>query len=164
MKNFLAFIIFSVLLVPLARTVFAAPAAPGTPAQVTGLPVNGTMQSTETYSNASPSLLVSATGSGDATQIGRFALTYQVEWDFLDLSTTGSANFVMPNGDSLQAKVIGQAAVDQTSVAYNVIEIYTITGGTGRFEGASGTLTLKRLVSMSTGATSSTIAGTLLIP
>ena len=47
---------------------------------------------------------------------------------------------------------------------YNVIEIYTITGGTDRFAGASGTLTLKRLVSLTTGVTAGTFEGTILIP
>jgi hypothetical protein len=118
----------------------------------------------ETYSNATPVLHGTATGSGDATQIGRFALSYKVDWDFLDLSTNGSAYFVTPNGDSLQAKAMGQAALDPNSGLYNVTEIYTITGGTGQFEGAHGTLTLKRLVNLASGATSGTIDGMLLIP
>ena len=164
MKNLLVLVFFSILLVPLARTAFAAPAAPGTPEQVTRLPVNGTIQTMETYSNATPVLHGTATGSGDATQIGRFALSYKVDWDFLDLSTNGSAYFVTPNGDSLQAKAMGQAALDPNSGLYNVTEIYTITGGTGQFEGAHGTLTLKRLVNLASGATSGTIDGMLLIP
>jgi hypothetical protein len=164
MKKLFVFIIFSTFLVPLARTVFAAPATPGITPQVTLLPVNGTMRTSETYSNASPTLLVTATGSGDATQLGRFVLSYKAEWDFLDHSTTGTAYFFTSNGDNFQAEVRGQATVDQTPGMYNVIEIYTITGGTGQFEGASGTLTLKRQVNLATGATTGTFEGTLLIP
>jgi hypothetical protein len=46
---------------------------------------------------------------------------------------------------------------------FNVVEIYTITGGTGRFTGASGTFTLKRLVSVTAGVASGTFEGYILI-
>jgi hypothetical protein len=46
----------------------------------------------------------------------------------------------------------------------NVIGIYKITGGTGRFDGARGTFTLSRLVSVTTGAAASTFEGYLLVP
>lgn len=168
MKQLLVFAIALIFLIPLARTVFAAPAATVEPAvdsaQMRRLPLKGTMQSTEIYSNIFPTLFATATGTGDATQIGRFAVGYRIEMDLLDLSTTETAYFVTPNGDSLQAKAVGQAAEDKTSGMYNVIEIYTITGGTGLFEAASGTFTLKRLFNLTTGVTASTFEGTILIP
>jgi hypothetical protein len=67
------------------------------------------------------------------------------------------------NGDSLQAKGVGQAIEDRTPGMFNVVEIYTITGGTGRFTGASGTFTLKRLVSVTAGVASGTFEGYILI-
>lgn len=167
MKQLLVFAIALIFLVPLARTVFAAPAvtvAPTVkPAQMRRLLLNGTMQSTETYSNAFPTMFVTATGTGDAPQIGRFAVSYRIEMDLLDLSTTETAYFVTPNGDNFQAKAVGQAVEDKTPGVYNAIEIYTITGGTGLFEGASGTFTLRRLFNLATGVTTSTFEGTILI-
>lgn len=164
MKQLLVFVIALIFLIPLARTAFAAPAANVVPAQLTHIPFQGTMQSMENYSNVSPTMFVTATGSGDATQIGRFAVSYKSEWNLVDLSATETAYFVTPEGNSFQAKAVGQAIEDRTPGMYNVIAIYTITGGMGRFEGASGTFTLKRLVSLTTGATSSTFEGTILIP
>jgi len=73
-------------------------------------------------------------------------------------------HFAGTNGDSLQAKGVGQAIEDRTPGMYNVIEIYTITGGTGRFAGASGTFTLKRLVSVTAGVAASTFEGYILLP
>ena len=108
-------------------------------------------------------MVVTATGSGDVTSFGRFAMSYKLEWNLLNLATTGTAYFVTPNGDSLQAQVIGQATADGTSGIYNVIEIYTVTGGTGQFENASGTLTLKRLVNRTTGVSTSTFEGMLVM-
>ena len=164
MKSLLVFALALIFMIPLARTVFAAPAADVVPAQLTPIPFQGTMQSMENYSNISPTMFVTATGSGDATQIGRFAVSYKSEWNLVDLSATETAYFVTPEGNSFQAKAVGQAIEDRTPGMYNVIAIYTITGGMGRFEGASGTFTLKRLVSRTTGATSSTFEGTILIP
>ena len=164
MKQLLVFVLALIFLIPLARTAFAAPAANVVPAQLTHIPFQGTMQSMENYSNVSPTMFVTATGSGDATQIGRFAVSYKSEWNLVDLSATETAYFVTPEGNSFQAKAVGQAIEDRTPGMYNVIAIYTITGGMGRFEGASGTFTLKRLVSLTTGATSSTFEGTILIP
>jgi hypothetical protein len=164
MKSLLVVALALIFLIPLARTVFAAPAANVVPAEITRLPFKGTMQSTETYSNVYPTMIVTATGSGEATQIGRFAVTYQIEWNLLDLSTTETAHFVTPNGDSLQAKAVGQATEDRTPGMYNVIAVYTITGGTGRFADANGTFILKRLMSLTTGVTASTLEGTILFP
>jgi hypothetical protein len=164
MKNFLIFALALMLLIPLAKTAFAAPAGTAAPAQMTRVPFKGTMQSTETYNNMFPTMFVTATGLGDATQTGRFAVSYKIEWNLLDQSTTETAYLIMPNGDSLQAKAVGQATEDRTPGMYNLIEIYTITGGTGRFAGASGTFTLKRLVSMTVGVTSSTFEGYMLFP
>lgn len=84
--------------------------------------------------------------------------------NLLDLSATETAYLVTPNGDGLQATAVGQASEDRTPGMYNVIEIYTITGGTGRFAGARGTFSVKRLVSITAGVASSTFEGYILMP
>jgi hypothetical protein len=164
MKNLLVFVLALILLIPLAKTAFAAPAANAVPAKATRYPFQGTMQSTESYSTVSPTRFVIANGSGESTQLGRFTVSYHVEENLLDLSGIGSMHFTGTNGDSLQAKGIGQAIEDRTPGMFNVVEIYTITGGTGRFAGASGTFTVKRLVSITVGIASSTFEGYILIP
>lgn len=59
---------------------------------------------------------------------------------------------------------VGQGTPTGDLNVVSIEETYTITGGTGRFEDASGTFTLKRLVSLTTGVTASTFEGTILIP
>ena len=130
---------------------------------MTRLPFTGTIQSTETSVTVFPTMSVTATGSGIATQLGSFTVRYQVEISLLDLAGSESAQFIGTNGDSLQAEAIGQATENRTPGMLNVVDIYKITGGTGRFSGASGTFILNRLVSLTTGATSSTFDGYLLI-
>ena len=45
-----------------------------------------------------------------------------------------------------------------------IVETYTITNGTGRFAGASGGFTVVRLVNRTTGVTSGTFDGNIVIP
>lgn len=59
---------------------------------------------------------------------------------------------------------VGQGTPTGDLNVVSIEETYTIAGGTGRFEDASGTFTLKRLVSLTTGVTASTFEGTILIP
>lgn len=163
MKSLLVFALALIFLVPLARTVVAAPAADRLPAKTTRLLFKGTMQSNETYSTVSPMLYVTANGSGESTSLGTFTVSYHTEVNLLDFSEAETAHFAGSNGDSLQAKAAGQSIEDRTPGMYNVIEIYTITGGTGQFAGASGTFTLKRLVSRTVGVASSSFEGYILL-
>ena len=164
MKSLLVFALALIFLIPLARTVFAAPATNVVSAKATRLSFKGTMQSNETYSTVFPTLYVTGNGSGDAAQLGPFTVSYHTEVNLLDFSDAETAHITGSNGDSLQAKGVGQAIEDRTPGMFNVVEIYTITGGTGRFTGASGTFTLKRLVSRTVGLASSTVEGYLLMP
>jgi len=169
MKHLLVFGIALMLLISLAPTVLAAPervatSNPTLPAKMNRLAFNGTLQSTETSVTAFPTMSATATGSGNATQLGSFTIHYQVEINLLDLSATEAAQFSGTNGDSLRAEAVGQATENRTPGMLNIVDIYRITGGTGRFNGASGTFTLHRLVSVTTGAASSTFEGYILMP
>jgi hypothetical protein len=167
MKNLLVLVLALIFLIPLVHTAFAAPATDVTPtltAKLTRLPFKGTIQSTETYVTVSPLMSVNASGSGDATQFGHFTVNYELEVNLQDLSGAGSIYFAGTNGDSIQAKGIGQAVANRTPDMFNIVEIYTITGGTGRFAGASGTITLNRLISITTGAAASNFEGYILMP
>jgi hypothetical protein len=167
MKKLTVLIIALVFLVPLARTAFAAPARNVTPqvtTNMTRLPIKGTIQSNETYVTVFPTMSVTAIGAGDASQFGKFTVRYHTEISLLDLSLIESAQLMSANGNSLNAEAVGQASENRTPNMLNLVEIYTITSGTGPFSGARGTITLNRLVSLTTGATVSTFEGYILIP
>ena len=96
MKSLLVLILVLIFLVPLASNAFAASTPEVTPSaaiKLTRLPFKGTIQSTETYVTVSPMMSVTASGSGDATQIGQFTINYELEVNLLDLSGTGSVYF-----------------------------------------------------------------------
>lgn len=86
---------------------------------------------TNTITGASGPTLT-ATGSGQATQLGRYtrteALTFSSPVDF-----TGWVVFVAANGDELRCDMEGQFFS-----ASDAFGTYTIVGGTGRFANATG--------------------------
>jgi hypothetical protein len=79
MKSLLVVALALVFLIPLARKVFAAPAGDVVSGNTTRLPFKGTLQSNETYSTVFPTMYVTANGSGEASQLGPFTVSYHVE-------------------------------------------------------------------------------------
>src|SRR5215207_6240682 len=106
---------------------------------------------------------VNETGTGNATMLGKYDFSYQITVDLLTGDGSGGLiDFVAANGDHLYAE--GNAYGGPSSIPnFNeVTENYVITGGTGRFIDASGSFTIKRLVSNITGMSSGTFEGTIL--
>jgi hypothetical protein len=96
--------------------------------------------------------------------LGQITVHYQTEVNLSDLSQSGSVSLAGTYGNSLLAKGVGQAIEDRTPGMFSMVEIYTITGGTGQFARASGTLTLKRQVSIKAGITSGSFEGYIVLP
>jgi hypothetical protein len=158
-KTFLSstIVLLLVVVVALASHTFAAPAE-------RELPFKGSLRAVETNEVNFPTLFVNASGSGEATQLGRYAVSYQVEVNIPTLAGTGSARFVAANGDTLIAESSGQATQTETPGVVTIVEHHTITGGTGRFAGASGSYTVERVLNQATDVTSGTISGTIVLP
>ena len=164
MKSLRAFARARGFRIPLARTGGSAPVVTPVPTKTTRIPFRGTLQSNESYSTRFPTMFVTAQGSGEATWLGQITVHYQTKVDLSDLSQSGSVSLAGIDGDSLLAKGVGQAIEDRTPGRFSVVEIYTITGGTGRFARARGTLTLKRRVSVKAGTSSGSFEGCIVLP
>ena len=158
-KIFKSTVIALLLLIVLTSTTFAAPAA-----RERQLRLKGSLQAVETNELNFPILSVDATGSGKATQVGRFTIDYQVQVNVLTLSGSGPTTLIAADGSSLLAEVSGQATPTGTPNVVSILSTGTITGGTGRFAGASGSFTLERVLDQTTGVTSGTISGTIVLP
>ena len=128
------------------------------------VPFHGSIQGAEVNSVQGTTLLVDGTGTGIATHLGRFSVTWEVTVDLLDSSATGSLHFIAANGDSLLTEFLGQGEPTETPGINRIVEVNTITGGTGRFATASGSFTLERLLDMTTGITSGSFAGIITPP
>jgi hypothetical protein len=77
-------------------------------------------------------------------------------------SSTGTATFTAANGDTLTASVVGQAT-PTTPGMISVVEVYTITGGRGRFAATTGAFTLHSTATQATGVSSGTLSGSIVL-
>ena len=97
------------------------------------------------------------TGSGTATHLGQWTVSGTVKYtpDNGVLRSSGDATITAANGDKLQVQIDGIldpiAAVDQG--------VFRIVGGTGRFEGASGTANFVVSINPLTGGFELTLVG-----
>jgi hypothetical protein len=146
-------------LIVLASAVFAAPTA-----SERQLLLKGSLQDTETQQVMFPTIFVNGTGSGNATQLGLFTMSYQAQLNIPTLSATTSATLVAADGSSLLGEGTGQGTPTGTPGIVSIVETYTITGGTGRFAGATGNFTVERLIDRATLTSSGTISGTIVLP
>ena len=110
-------------------------------------------------------LQASGGGAGNASHIGRF--TYIVNATVnSDNSSTGVFLLVFNNGDVIHGSLTGLGEITAPNAAH-IVENLTINGGTGRFEGATGSLKFDRIVDGSTlpafESTSGTLTGTISI-
>lgn len=71
---------------------------------------------------------------GNATHLGKFTRTETVTVNLLNFTLTGKVVFTAANGDQLFADVAGGFTSPTTASG-----AYTFTGGTGRFQNATGT-------------------------
>lgn len=124
------------------------------------LPFKGTLEATQT-SRFQPggTILINLVGTGNATHLGRFTLTHQATVVFATGTSSGTGTWTAANGDQLFTTITGQSV--NTAGILAIVETHTITGGTGRFVGASGTIILHRSLNPATGISSASITGTI---
>ena len=137
----------------LLTVALAGPAAAGK-----RVPFHGSIQGVEIADVQFPRLFVDGSGSGRATHLGRFTVTSEFEVDLLTVAASGSAHFIAANGDSIftESTAVATEAPNNLNL---VVETHTITGGTGRFVGATGSFIEERLVNTITGFTSGSFDG-----
>src|SRR3954464_5186127 len=137
----------------LTSTAFAAPAAASR-----NVPFKGTLNAVEidVINPVTHVESLSGNGSGKATHLGRFAVSYRVELD-PSIPQVGTLyyHFVAANGDSLfsTGSAVGE---DVGPNMGHVVETHTITGGTGRFAGAGGSFIIDLLITWTWTATGGT--------
>lgn len=112
-------------------------------------------------------LTVNESGAGTASHIGRFTITAKATVDLATGLGNGILQFVVANGDVLNASFVSRAeGTDEASID-SVTFLGKIIGGTGRFQGATGTFTMNWFddeTSLPTPSTSAMFTGTISIP
>jgi hypothetical protein len=147
------------LLIVLASSVFAAPRA-----SERELLLKGSLETTETPQAVFPTLFVNGTGSGNATQLGLYTMSYQAQVNIPTLAGSTSATLVAADGSTLFGEGNGQGTVITPPLIVSIVETYTITGGTGRFDDASGSFVVERVLNRATGVSFGSLSGTIVLP
>jgi hypothetical protein len=124
------------------------------------LPFHGVLDATESDQLTFPTLRVQLTGSGTATHVGKYTMTLETTVTLPQATSVGGVlRLTAANGDRINASVAGQAVVNGDIA--DIVEVATITGGTGRFAGATGSYTITRSLAQSTGISSGSFDGTI---
>jgi hypothetical protein len=123
-------------------------------------PFKGTISAVETSQVVFPIASINREGTGTATYLGKYTEHATLRVNVLTGSATGAATFTAANGDTLTASVVGQGTPTGPTTR-SIVEVYTITGGTGRFADATGTLTLERTLDLTTGVSTGTFSGAI---
>ena len=127
------------------------------------VPFHGTIQGIEIADVQFPKAFVDGSGSGKATHLGRFTMTYELEVDLIAHETFGSSLFTAANGDSLATDITGLGTPTENPDVVSVVEVHTITGGTGRFADATGNFIRTYFLDLVTGVTSGSFDGTIVL-
>lgn len=103
-------------------------------------------------------------GTGHATQLGAYTYAATECFDPVSGSFAGSSTLMAANGNEITGTYEGRVSVtaDPDVIAYE--EELEVTGGTGRFAGATGTLQVAGLANLLTLEYSQTLTGTLSRP
>lgn len=114
--------------------------------------VKGTFQGQDAHEASLPAgtttIVIRTIANGTGTHLNQFLLVREVTASLVNFSATGSAQWVAANRDSISTTVSGQAKPSDIPGFLEVTETHTITGGTGRFTGAQGSLKVVLLHSL----------------
>jgi hypothetical protein len=140
-----------------------APSAPSLSAARTASSFKGSMEAVETseYRPETNSALVRIKGKGTATHLGRFTLESVFVLDLATLKGTQRSTLTAANGDVITATVAAQGIPNDDGLTLRTMEYATITGGTGRFAGATGSYLLQRVLVEASGVSRGSFEGTI---
>ena len=160
-----------------AATVLAAACSSEVPDSPTspmgaGLPASATLSrgATELPFRASltteadlvpPNPLAVLTGGGHATQLGQITVAMTAIVDFATSTATGTFRLTAANGDEVSGTFVGVEGVFVGPAVARITEVATITAGTGRFQGATGTFTMVRFDTIDFATGHSTGSGSI---
>jgi hypothetical protein len=125
-------------------------------------PFKGTFNGVETSVVVFPISTVSRDGTGTATYLGKYTSHASLQVNVTTFVGTGVETFTAANGDTLTTSVVGRGTPNTVPpTVLSIVEVYTITGGTGRFAGATGSFTLENTLDLTTHVSSGTFSGTI---
>jgi hypothetical protein len=156
------------MLAPMAAVLLTAAFTGSAAAADKLVTLNGSIHAAETITPTpgSPpvSFVADGTGGGIATHLGLFTVTWQFTVLLADGTGTGPVTFIAANGDKIFTTAAGTSGPTGTPGVFHIVELQTVTGGTGRFANAKGTLSVDRLTDLNTGLTSGSFSAIITLP
>src|SRR5688572_3211255 len=125
------------------------------------VPFKGSLEADVTHTPQPPLDFVLVEGEGEGTHLGAFTFEFPHVVNTTTRTASGTYEFTAANGDTLTADVIGRAMPSGTPGVLAIVEVATITGGTGRFAGATGNFTVERLYDTVNLTTTGSFEGTI---
>jgi hypothetical protein len=148
----------------LVLAVFVVLRLAGPAAAAEQVPFGGKLEGDVNLTPAPPLLLEDIDGMGTATQLGHFMLDVRLVVDPATRTAVGVYGFTAANGDTLYAEFTGQATPTEIPGVLYIEESAIITGGTGRFAGATGSFIAKRWSNPIAGTMVGSFEGTISAP
>jgi hypothetical protein len=134
--------------------------SPASSAKAVDVPFKGSFAGTQAVTPLDPPLVaVSGSGTGTGTHLGLFTVEFPHTVNFATRVGIGTYTFTAANGDMLTGDFTGQA--EGAPPLISIVEHVTVTSGTGRFAGATGTFTVHRRFNQATGVTEGSFEGTI---
>ena len=129
------------------------------------VPFKGSFEGDVTITPRTPPYLqVDVNAAGNATQLGRFTLDIPHLVNAANGTAIGTYEFTAANGDKVYATFTGVATPTAIPGVLYIEETATITSGTGRFAGATGSFTSERWYDTIEGTTTGSFEGTISAP
>jgi hypothetical protein len=145
----------------LCAAIFAVPAAAAAVRVPITLKYAGTFEVTPGNPSPCDGVPITDTLTGTGSHLGRVTATYPHCVNFAAGTFFGTATFEAANGDQLSVRLGGSAENPNCTTNCAVDFTGTITGGTGRFEGAEGTLTGTGTVDLNASTITAALTGTI---
>lgn len=124
------------------------------------IPFRGSLEGTASITPLTPPMVaVDIDATGTATYLGRFTLEAPHVVNQATLTAVGTYLITAANGDTITANLAGTATMVEPPFVIAITETATVTGGTGRFEGATGSIQVERVFNRQTGVTTGTLIG-----
>ena len=111
-----------------------------------------------------PFVAVTLEGEGNATQLGHFDVSSSIVANEADGTAVGTYEFRAANGDTLTADYTESFTPTDVPGVFSDVITANITGGTGRFAGATGSFVAYRVADHVTGIVSDSFEGTISTP
>jgi len=146
--------------------ILAAAAIAGSAAAANEVPFQGTLEGSFTASQDPPPAINRVlNAAGRSTLLGNFTyyFPHSVDRSVMPATGVGVSTFSAANGDEVRASISGEATLVAPGVLL-VVEQGTILGGSGRFEGASGSFVIERLIDTVNLTTAGSFKGTISSP